>query len=63
MREEKKDHHPVLHTTSQLDSRFSFNNDNSDSERVEIDPIHKAVGKESWYQVSLKVKLRIEDYV
>jgi hypothetical protein len=50
MQEEKKtDDHPSLHLTSKLDSRFSLNSENSEDE----DAVHKAVGGESWYQVSL----------
>lgn len=52
--EEKKerDRHPLLHMTSKLDSRFSFNSDMDDDVNIQVDPIHKAVGRESWYQVS-----------
>jgi hypothetical protein len=54
MQEEKKnDDHPLLHLTSNLDSRFSLNSDNSEEDTVEVDAVHKAVGRESWYQVSL----------
>jgi hypothetical protein len=44
------DDHPLLHMTSKLDSRFSFNGD--PEEEVKSDAIHKAVMRESWFQVS-----------
>ena len=49
---DKKDHHPMLRP--KLDKEFSFNSEADAEEdlRVEIDPVHKAVGRESWYQVS-----------
>ena len=50
-REDNKDFHPMLRP--KLDSRFSFNTDERlDDLRTEIDPVHKAVGREPWYQVS-----------
>jgi hypothetical protein len=46
---EKKENTELLHMTSKLDNRFSFN---GEIESIEQDAIHKAVGSESWYQVS-----------
>lgn len=50
--DDKKDHHPMLRP--KLDKEFSFNSeeDVDDEIRVEVDPVHRAVGRESWYQVS-----------
>lgn len=48
-----KDHHPIVR--DKLHSRFSFASDNGE-EKVEIDAVHKAVGREAWYQVSERFK-------
>ncbi len=51
---------PFLHLGSRLDSRFSFIGDSVKDESVVDDPVHHAVTKEDWYQVSpvpLQIKL------
>jgi hypothetical protein len=49
--QERKDSHPFL--SHQLDKRFSFNSSTEDVELIRKDPVHRAVERELWYQVSL----------
>jgi hypothetical protein len=53
MNEDKMDHHPLL--KDKLDSRLSFASENGE-EKVEVHAVHKAIGREAWYQVSERRK-------
>lgn len=48
-----RDQHPIIR--HQLDSRFSFQSENGETPRVEIDSVHRAVAREQWYRQTLSI--------
>lgn len=52
--EEPRTKFSLLHCHSKLDSRFSFNSEagNDSNTAIQVDAIHRAVGREVWFHVS-----------